>query len=54
MPVSAQMVIGRDERLEAFLTDLRGDVYFRERFLEFVDFLQTFLLVHFLEAGNGR
>ena len=28
-----QMVIGRDECLEAFLTDLRGDVYFRERFL---------------------
>lgn len=24
-----QMVISRDERLEAFLTDLRGDVYFR-------------------------
>ena len=47
-----QMVIGRDERLEAFLTDLRGDVYFRERFLEFVDFLQTFLLVHFLKAST--
>lgn len=47
-----QVIVGRDECLEALLTDLRGDVYFRERFLEFLDFLQTFLLVHFLEAGT--
>ena len=47
------MVIGHIERLEAFLTDLRGDVYFQKSFYsEFVDFLRTFLLVHFLEAGT--
>lgn len=46
------MIVGRDECLEAFLTDFRSNVYFRERFLEFVDFFQTFLLVHFLKAGT--
>ena len=45
-----QMVIGGDECLEAFLTDLRGDVYFRERFLEFVDFPSR----PFSQSEHGR